>query len=70
MAAPKARLMKAIGRPCWVSIVPIPSLEALVSTVKGSLKFGMAKMGVVVMARLSLRKASSASSFHLNCPLF
>ena len=62
--------MKAIGQPCWVSTTPIPSLEALVSTIKGSSKFGMAKMGVVVMAWLSLRKASSASSFHLNYPFF
>jgi hypothetical protein len=34
------------------------------------LKFGIAKMGVVIIACLSCRKVVSTSSLHLNCPLF
>jgi len=49
---------------------PIPSLEASVSIVNDSLKFGIAKMGVVIIACLSCRKVVSTSSLHLNCPLF
>jgi hypothetical protein len=51
---PRARLIKAIGLPCCYRIAPIPSPEASVSTVKVSLKFGMAKIDVVVMAFLSV----------------
>jgi len=51
---PRARLIKAIGLPYCCRTTPIPLPEASVSTVNVSLKFGMAKIGVVVMAFLSV----------------
>jgi len=51
-----------MGLPYCVRTAPMPSPEASVSFVKESLKLGMAKVGVIVMACLRAEKAAFASS--------
>lgn len=45
--------MNAIGLPCGVKTAPIPSFEASVSIMNGSVKLGMARIGMVVIPCLS-----------------
>ena len=60
--------MKAIGFPFCCSTASMSFPDAYVSMIKISLKFGMERTGVLVMACLSFTKASYASLFKPNCP--
>lgn len=68
LATPKALLMNAIGHSCCVNTAPILSPEASHLMLKDSLKFGVARVGVVVIAFFRFSNAFSASSVHWNCP--
>ena len=60
--------MNAIDLPNYCKTTPIPSLKASISMINALLKFGIAKVEVVVMTCLSLRNASSVTSFYPYCP--
>lgn len=67
---PKARLIKAMGRSCYDRTAPIPVVEASVVIKKGSLKLGIANVGVAVKAFFKAKKEASASWDQKNLPFF